>query len=171
MLKLIFAACAVSCGLSASAFAIEKSVTAEIHDKTGATLGHVKVYREGKGVTFQVEVTGMKPGLHGIHVHSVGKCEGPDFKSSGSHFAFTGQMHGMDNPKGPHLGDMPNLNVKANGKGKMKFRTDLVTLQDAENSLRKPGGTSLIIHDKQDDQKTDPSGGSGDRVACAVLFP
>lgn len=153
------------------AFAVEKSMTSEFHDKTGAVVGKLKVEQKGSGVVFNVELTGMKPGAHGIHIHSVGKCEGPDFKSSGTHLSLQGQQHGMENPKGPHLGDMPNIHVKHDGNGKLKFFSKLVTLHDGENSLRKSGGTSIIVHEKSDDQKTDPSGNSGDRIACAVIFP
>ena len=154
---------------SISAYAADEKIVSEIHDRTGAKIGEVTVRQEKKGVEIDVKVSGLKPGLHGIHIHSVGKCEGPDFKSAGGHFSYAGQMHGMDNPKGPHIGDMPNLNVKADGMGKLRFHTDLVTLAAGENSLKKAGGTSIIIHEKQDDQKTDPSGASGDRIACAVL--
>jgi Cu-Zn family superoxide dismutase len=171
MMKKLYGALAVLAILSSYAFAasVPATLTAELHDKTGAVVGHVKATQEKNGVTFDVSVSNFKPGMHGMHIHSVGKCEGPDFKSAGPHFAFPGQMHGMDNAKGPHLGDMPNLNVKPDGKGKMRFHTDLVSLEQGENSLLKQGGTALVIHEKQDDQKTDPSGNSGDRVACAVL--
>jgi Cu-Zn family superoxide dismutase len=144
-------------------------LSADIHDATGATVGHVSVKQEAKGVTFTIAVKGLPPGLHGVHIHSVGKCDGPDFKSAGGHFAYPGQQHGLDNPKGPHLGDMPNLNVKADGTGSLKFHTDIVTLATGDNSLLKTDGSALIIHAGQDDQKTDPSGNSGNRVACAVL--
>jgi Cu-Zn family superoxide dismutase len=158
-------------GLATCAFAaaVPTTVTAELHDKNGAIVGHVKATQEKNGVTFVVSASNLQPGLHGMHIHAVGKCEGPDFKSAGPHFAFSGQMHGMENPKGPHLGDMPNLNVKPDGKAKLRFHTDLVTLEQGENSLMKQGGTALVIHEKQDDQKTDPSGNSGNRIACAVL--
>jgi Cu-Zn family superoxide dismutase len=148
----------------------QAAVHADIHDRSGAVVGHVNAHAEGKGVTFEISVKGLKPGKHGVHIHSVGKCEAPDFKSAGSHFAFPGQMHGMDNAKGPHLGDMPNLIVKADGAGKLRFHSDLVSMSGGENSLSKAGGTAIVIHDKQDDQKTDPSGASGDRIACGVLF-
>lgn len=150
--------------------AADAPVQADIHDAKGAVVGHVTAKKKGKGVSFDISVKGLTPGMHGVHIHSVGKCEGPAFKSAGGHFALAGQMHGMDNPKGPHLGDMPNLNVKANGTGHMRFTSNLVSMSGAENSLSKPGGTALVIHAKQDDQKTDPSGASGDRIACAVLF-
>jgi Cu-Zn family superoxide dismutase len=145
------------------------SIDADIHDATGATVGHVNAVQAKKGVSFIVTAKGLQPGLHGIHIHSVGRCDAPDFKTAGGHFAYPGQMHGFENPKGPHLGDIPNLNINADGTGYMKFHTDLVTLKSGDNSLLKAGGTSIIIHASQDDQKTDPSGNSGGRIACAVL--
>ena len=128
------------------------AINADIHDRSGATVGHVTARAEKNGMTFVITAKGLKPGMHGMHIHANGKCEGPDFKSAGPHFAFAGQMHGMDNPKGPHLGDMPNLNVKPDGTAKLRFHSDLVTLGSSPNALNKSGGTALIIHDKQDDQ-------------------
>ena len=160
----------LAAALNQAAQAHEPAVNADIHDRSGAKVGHVSAHAEKSGVSFVISVTGLKPGMHGMHIHTNGKCEGPDFKSAGPHFAFAGQRHGMDNPQGPHLGDMPNLNVKADGTAKLRFHSDLVSLGSSPNALNKAGGTALIIHEKQDDQKTDPSGNSGDRIACAVLF-
>jgi Cu-Zn family superoxide dismutase len=172
MLKIKFLlAFPLSLSLCSASFAEAISpVNADLHDKTGAVVGHVTVKPHKKGVSFLVTVKGLPPGMHGLHIHSVGKCDGPDFKSAGSHFALPGQMHGMENPKGPHIGDMPNLNVKADGAATLSFSTDTVTLVGtSDNSLHRTGGTALVIHEGQDDQKTDPSGNSGARIACAVL--
>ena len=105
---------------------------------------------------------GLAPGPHGIHIHSVGVCTPPDFASAGGHLNPTKKEHGLENPKGPHAGDLQNLEVGADGSAKKTLETDLVTL----SSL---GNASLVIHEKRDDEKTNPAGDSGKRVACGMI--
>lgn len=155
--------------IALTSFAAEKPLTAELHDRSGKSMGTAEISSEKGELLLSVHATGLRPGAHGIHIHSAGKCEGPDFKSAGPHLARAGQMHGIGNPKGHHSGDMPNLNVGGDGKAEFKQKLGKLTLVGSETSICKKGGTSLIIHDKVDDQKTDPSGNSGDRIACAVL--
>jgi Cu-Zn family superoxide dismutase len=122
------------------------------------------------GVKIQVDVAGLTPGKHGIHVHQMGVCTGPDFKSAGEHLNPYGKQHGFENPLGPHVGDMLNLEVGADGKGHAELVNKMVTLdKDKANSILKTGGTSLVIHEAEDDYKTDPSGNSGARIACGVI--
>ena len=97
-------------------------------------------------------------------------CEGPDFESAGGHFNPADAMHGMDNPDGPHAGDLPNIEASSDGTASQEFTAENVTLAiGEENSLLKEGGTALVIHAAEDDQTTDPSGDSGDRIACGVV--
>ena len=121
------------------------------------------------GVKIQVKVTGLTPGKHGIHLHAVGKCDPPDFKSAGAHFNPGEKHHGLQNPEGPHAGDLPNLSIGNNGKGKGAFTLKGVTLAEGKGSLLGPEGAAIVIHAAPDDQKTDPAGNSGDRVACGVI--
>ena len=116
-----------------------------------------------------MSVTGLPAGVHGIHIHTVGMCQGPNFASAGGHFNPLMKKHGKDNPDGMHAGDLPNFNVGANGKGKATMTAAMVTLGDGMNSLFHPGGTALVIHAGPDDYKTDPAGNSGDRIACGVV--
>jgi Cu-Zn family superoxide dismutase len=97
------------------------------------------------------------------------KCEGPSFESAGPHFNPGGKQHGLKNPMGPHAGDMNNFKVRANGTARVTITDQRVNLATDDYSLFTDGGTSLVIHAKADDMKTDPSGNSGDRIACGVI--
>jgi len=129
----------------------------------GASVGAVQVEPRPEGAYLRIAVQGMAPGEHGLHLHTTGRCEGPAFQSAGGHWNPAGRQHGHLNPQGAHAGDLPNLTVSTNGRGAINF---LVAGQLADAD-----GTSLVIHAKPDDYKTDPSGNSGDRIACAVLTP
>jgi superoxide dismutase, Cu-Zn family len=141
-------------------------------DASGATVGWVQLTEDRTGVVHvNVKVDGMATGLHGIHIHAVGAC-GPTFAAAGGHYNPLGHQHGLDNPAGPHAGDLPNLTVNTEGRGRLNARTDRVTLSDGPATLFDGDGSAFIIHANQDDQVTDVgNGGSGARVACAVIVP
>ncbi|RTE06864.1 superoxide dismutase family protein [Paenibacillus whitsoniae] len=136
----------------------------------GQHVGSAQLSAAPEGVLVQLEVNGLPPGEHGLHIHEKGVCTAPKFESAGSHFNPTMKEHGFLNPKGYHAGDLPNLEVDSQGKGVFKAVSQAVSLTPgASNSLLKPGGTSIVIHEKPDDLKTDPSGNSGSRIACGVV--
>ena len=147
-----------------------KAATAELKDAKGQTVGQAK-FKEGKNaVLLSVRVTNLTPGPHAIHVHAVGKCEAPDFKTAGGHFNPENKQHGTMNPEGHHAGDMANFEIGANSKGVYKSTLPGVTLAGTgANSLFHEGGTALVIHEKADDMKTDPAGNAGARVACGPV--
>jgi Cu-Zn family superoxide dismutase len=138
----------------------------------GQIVGSVRAWQTTGGVTFRVDATGLPHGIHGIHVHSVGRCDPPDFASAGPHWNPLGRKHGLNNPAGPHAGDLPNVTVAANG-----VLGDTVTLSGASltatgaGALLDADGAALVIHAAADDNLTDPSGNSGPRIACAVIRP
>jgi len=142
---------------------------ATLRDAGGKEIGKATLAPGGNGVKILVSVSGVAPGLHGFHVHAVGKCEGPDFKSAGGHFNPATKEHGLENPKGAHAGDMPNLAVGPDGTGKGEFLARGATLDDGAGSLFPEGGTSLVLHAAPDDMKTDPAGNAGARIACGVI--
>lgn len=123
------------------------------------------------GVGLELNLEDLTPGEHALHFHRNAKCEAPDFKSAGPHFNPDGKKHGLENPEGHHAGDMNNFMVGASGKAEFRTNDKDVNLRDDGNdhSLFSNGGTSLVIHAKADDMKTDPSGNSGDRIACGVV--
>jgi Cu-Zn family superoxide dismutase len=155
--------------LWASTGLAQSAARADILDTQGNKIGVAELRASGNGVRIEVNVSQLPPGTHGIHIHSVGKCEGPAFTSAGPHLNPTSKKHGKDNPEGPHAGDLPNLEVKADGVGKASFLDENVTLGNGPNSLFREGGTSLVIHANADDYKTDPAGNSGPRIACGVI--
>jgi Cu-Zn family superoxide dismutase len=143
--------------------------SATLRDAQGKTVGTAALEQAEGGVRITVAVSGVSPGLHGFHVHAVGKCEGPDFKSAGGHFNPASREHGLENPRGAHAGDMPNLEVGADGNGKGVFLARGATLEAGPGSLFPEGGTSVVLHAAPDDGKTDPAGNAGARIACGVV--
>lgn len=141
-----------------------------MHDTNQKVIGEIIFKETGKGVELTAVLNSLSPGDHGIHLHEVGKCEPPSFESAGGHFNPTKKQHGVDNPLGPHVGDLPNITADETGEVQLNFVTADFTLKKGEkNSLFDEDGTSVVIHEKADDYKTDPSGNSGARIACGVI--
>ena len=133
----------------------------------GSALGSVTVEDSAGGVVLRLAGSGMPAGTHGLHIHMVGKCEGPKFESAGAHWNPDNKKHGLENPEGPHRGDLPNATVGADGA-----LTESLTLAGVPLAeLRDSDGSALVVHAQPDDNMTDPSGNSGDRIACAVIAP
>ncbi|WP_265561964.1 superoxide dismutase family protein [Sphingomicrobium arenosum] len=142
---------------------------ADLRSVEGGSLGTVSFRQDANGVTLSVEVGGLKPGLHGVHLHEAGICEQPDFKSAGGHWNPTGAEHGRDNPMGSHLGDLANLQVGEDGTGRADYLVRDVMIDKGEWVLSDRNGTALVVHAAADDYVSNPAGDAGARVACAVL--
>lgn len=140
----------------------------ELKDAQGKSVGNVIIWDQGPGVGLELHLHDLSPGEHAIHFHQTPKCEAPDFKSAGGHFNPEGKKHGFDNPEGHHAGDMRNFTVGADGKAEGRMEDKDVTLMDGAHSLL-TNGAAIVVHAKADDYKTDPSGNSGDRIACGVI--
>ena len=140
-------------------------------DATGAQIGSIHLVEDAQGIVHvNVKVAGLSAGLHGIHIHAVGSCAAPTFASAGGHYNPLVRQHGLENPNGPHAGDLPNLVVDAEGQGTLNAKTDRVTLTSGAATLLDSDGSAFIIHANPDDQVTDAgNGGSGPRIACGVI--
>jgi Cu-Zn family superoxide dismutase len=142
---------------------------AELKNARGESVGSA-VFEEQRGrVRIVVQAAGLTPGRHGIHVHAVGRCEPPGFQSAGGHFNPLGKQHGLQNPEGAHGGDLPDLEADANGRTEYIAATDRFTLGDGPTSIFDIDGSALVIHARADDQRTDPTGDSGERLLCGQL--
>jgi Cu-Zn family superoxide dismutase len=140
-------------------------------DANGKAIGQVAISEDANGVTLKVTAAGLPAGTHGVHLHEKGMCEGPKFESAGAHWNPATKQHGRDNPMGAHLGDLANMEAADGAEASSTYLVAGVTVGGATNALADADGTSLVVHAKADDYKTDPSGNSGDRIACAVLAP
>lgn len=137
-------------------------------DSTGNRLGQITGSEAAGSAVLEILVRGLTPGKHGMHLHASPACDPPTFQSAGAHFNPTAHQHGTRNPQGPHAGDLPNLSVTPDGVGRAQVMLTGWTLAPGPQSISQPG-TALVIHADADDERTDPSGNSGARVACAVI--
>ncbi|KGR90206.1 superoxide dismutase [Ureibacillus massiliensis 4400831 = CIP 108448 = CCUG 49529] len=144
---------------------------AKMVNADGNELGVVNFTESNEGVMISLNLKDVPEGERGIHIHAVGKCEPPTFESAGDHFNPTEMKHGVENPEGPHAGDLPNVTPE-NGVVASEYLAKNLTLQKGmANSLLDEDGSAIVLHENADDYKTDPSGESGGRIGCGVITP
>jgi len=142
---------------------------AELSEPSGRLVANAAAYDEDGGLRIHVDAAGLAPGVYGVHIHSVGRCDPPGFESAGPHWNPAAREHGARNPRGPHLGDLPNLSIGADGRGRLIFTIPGVGEAIGPHAMMDGDGAAIIIHAQADDYRTDPSGNSGARLACGVF--
>jgi Cu-Zn family superoxide dismutase len=160
------AAAALATSMAGAAHAAPATVTADLKNSTGQTVGSATLTEAPKGVLMRVEIKGLTPGWHGMHFHDKGDCSKSDFTSAGPHVHGSAPaVHGLLNPAETETGDLPNIHVAADGSATTEVYSGLIKLSD----LRDADGSAVIVHANPDDQTSQPIGGSAARVACAVI--
>ena len=141
---------------------------AELSNVQGQLSGSVVIRSGTGGPVMLVDATGLAAGVYGMHFHQTGKCETPSFTTAGGHWNPVGRQHGLSNASGAHAGDLPNLEINSNDKAAVAVPLD-ASLFNGAQSLFDSDGAAIIIHARADDNMTDPSGNSGERILCGVL--
>jgi len=168
--------------ISAAALMTATMVTvAHAKDKPGKVVAHLKTSKgedagtatfqeskDGKQLSIKISLKNIPFGEHAVHIHQNPTCDAPDFKGAGGHFNPDGKQHGTQNPMGHHNGDLPqNISIGENHMGEASFKVDyLSAAPGAPNSVI---GHAIVVHEKADDMKTDPTGNAGNRIACGVI--
>jgi superoxide dismutase, Cu-Zn family len=152
-------------------FAKSAPIVVPIKTSTGEDAGTATFTPSKKGVHLKLDLKNLPVGEHGVHIHASPHCDPPDFKTAGGHYNPTSKQHGYENPMGHHSGDLPkSVTIGEGHVGQASFTLPDISLDPAApNSITANGGTSIIVHEKQDDEKTDPAGNSGNRIACGVI--
>ena len=147
----------------------EMTAAATLRTAAGRDNASASATQLGDNIRIRIEASGMPPGTYGAHIHTIGRCDAPDFASAGPHWNPTGQQHGKNNPAGMHKGDLPNLFVGTDGRGSLEINLPASRLSGGSMPMLDADGAAIIIHEKADDYRTDPSGNSGARIACGVF--
>ena len=156
-------------GPASAESAAAPAADAELRNASGAAVARATVEGTADSLRVRVEAAGLAQGAYGVHVHTTGACDAPAFTTAGPHWNPTGRQHGKDNPQGTHKGDLPNLLVGADGSGSIEYVIAGASLSPGADSLLDADGASIVVHQSADDYRTDPSGNSGNRIACGVL--
>ena len=158
--------------LAAPAFgAKDKPTVIALKTSTGEDAGTATFKEHGGKLTIKLDLKNLPPGDHAVHIHQKPLCEAPDFKTAGGHYNPDSKQHGTLNPMGHHAGDLPqNVTVGMDHTAKISMTIDYLSVgTGSPNDILGNGGTSIMVHEKADDMKTDPTGNAGNRIACGVI--
>ena len=165
----LWASALIIAGSIAARASAQEVAAGNLKNAEGKDVGTVHVEHMPSATIILLKLHDMPPGVHGIHIHSVGQCTPPSFDSAGPHWIPTQAQHGSKNPKGPHAGDLQNITIPADGKLETQITIQGMRQWEGEGGLMDGDGASIVIHANPDDYMTDPSGNSGPRIACARI--
>jgi Cu-Zn family superoxide dismutase len=160
------------CLLASPAFAKAKNaLVVPIKTSAGEDAGTATFTQDKSKLSIKLDLKNLPVGEHAVHIHAKPLCDAPDFKTAGGHFNPENKQHGTLNPMGHHAGDLPqNVEIGEGHVGQATFKVDYLSLDPASpNSILANGGTAIMVHEKPDDMKTDPTGNAGNRIACGVI--
>jgi Cu-Zn family superoxide dismutase len=168
---MVVAACSQSSKPTADATAVTTAAHAVVKDSAGKPIATATLTQDSTGtVHLEMHAHGLAAGDHGVHFHGVGTCTAPAFASAGGHFnPDSTKHHGLNNPAGPHAGDLPNMLVDSAGNAVYSATTSKVSLTPGSNSLFDSDGSALVIHATADDNMSDPAGNAGGRIGCGTI--
>ena len=149
--------------------AVPETFEGTIRDAKGDAIGKMTIRDGANALVMRVSIQpgGLPPGWHGMHFHAVGDCSDAKFLNAKAHLNHDQSKHGLLNPDGPDEGDLPNLYVAQDGSANAEVTSE--TPLNGEGGLKDGDGSALIVHANEDDHATQPIGGAGDRIACAVI--
>lgn len=144
---------------------VQKAIAVLHPTANSKVMGTVTFTKSGDELRVVADITGLTPGNHGFHIHEFGDCSAPDASSAGAHFDPTKHHHGAPDVTDRHAGDLGNIEADASGKAHLDWSDKVMKLSGEESII----GRSVIVHEKRDDLKTQPTGDSGGRLACGVV--
>jgi len=144
---------------------ITKAIAVLTPTKESKVKGTITFTKQNDGIKIIADIEGLTPGKHGMHIHEFGDCNAPDATSAGGHFNPASKPHSAFENKERHAGDLENINADANGKAHLEL-FDRTMKFDGDKSIL---GRAVIVHEKEDDLKTQPTGNAGGTVACGVI--
>ena len=159
--------------MTAKSQVVPNKIKVHLMNSYGQDAGYATFTTAKKGIKVKLELKNLRFGIHAVHIHLNPVCDPPDFEGAGPHFNPTGREHGFLNPLGHHNGDFPaGVSIGEDHTGEANFLLKSISLDPkSPDSLFLNGGTSIVVHARQDDQKTNPNGDSGNRIACGVIKP
>ncbi len=164
LLACYFALCS-SAAVTHAADDVQKAVAVLQSASNSKVTGMVTFTRSGEDVNVVADISGLTPGKHGFHVHEFGDCSAPDATSAGGHFNPTKHQHGAPDASDRHAGDLGNIEADPSGKAHLELTDKSMKLSGNDSIL----GHAVIVHEKADDLKTQPTGDAGGRLACGVI--